>query len=286
MPAMQGSCLCGAVRFELDGPFNAMLNCHCSMCRKEHGSLFVTGVTAPASGFRWLSGEDKIAIYRSSERVARPFCAVCGSALPIVSDTMGPAIVPAGLLDGDPGIRPQGHLFAGSKAPWYTITDDLPQYDEYPPEFNAPPGLDRPKPAHKDGVIQGSCLCGDVAYEITGAPSRVMNCHCSRCRHSRGSAHATNLFVSPDHFHWVRGEDKVRRFKVPEAQRFGVPFCARCGGKVPHAIPEATIVLVPEGSLDDAPGMDPMAHIFVASKAPWFEITDDIPQFEEYPTRS
>jgi len=282
----QGSCLCGAVRFEVDGPFNAMLTCHCSMCRKEHGSLFATFVAAPGEGFRWVSGGDKIETYASSERGTRPFCNICGSTLPMVAPDKSVAIIPAGLLEGDPGIRLQGHMFVGSKAPWYQITDSAPQYDEYPPEFDGPPGIDRPKPAHKDGIMQGSCLCGDVAFEVTGAPSRVMNCHCSRCRHSRAAAHATNVFVKPEQFRWVRGENKIRRYKVPDAQRFSVAFCTHCGGKVPLDYPEFGVVMVPAGTLDDSPGMEPMAHIFVGSKAPWFEITDALPQFDEYPPRT
>ena len=281
-----GTCLCGAVRYEIDGPFHTMLHCHCSICRKNHGALFVTFVSAPLAGFRWLAGEDNITRYPSSDQFDRPFCKTCGSAVPMPSPALGLVFAPAGTLEGDPGIRPQGHIFVGSKASWYEITDALPQYAEYPPSFTmvrAVPGPARPTP--KDGVVQGSCLCGDVAYEVTGAPSRAMNCHCGRCRHSRGSAHATNLFVSPDHFRWVRGEGKVRQYKVPEAQRFGVSFCARCGSKAPHLIPEAPIVLIPEGSLDDPPDLDPLAHIFVGSKAPWFEIADGLPQYEEYPPR-
>jgi hypothetical protein len=259
------------------------MNCHCSMCRKEHGSAFVAFATAPADGFRWLSGEDKIVRYQASERATRCFCGICGSALPMVGTQMPIAVIPAALLEGDLGARIGGHLFARSKAPWYEITDGQPQYDEFPPEFNAPPGVERPRPAHKDGITQGSCLCGDVAFEITGTPIRMMNCHCSRCRHSRGAPHATNLFVNIAQFHWVRGEDKSKSYKVPDAQRFSVSFCARCGSKVPHVLAGVEWVLVPAGSLDDAPGMAPQAHIFVGSKAPWFEITDEIPQFAEYP---
>ena len=283
----QGSCLCGAVRYDIPGPFKTMLSCHCSICRKHHGSMFATFVSAPLDGFRWLSGEDNITRYRSSYEFDRPFCSTCGSPVATPVPAMGLVFAPAGALEGDPGIRPQGHIFAGSRAPWYEITDALPQYDEYPESFtkvHAVPGPERPM--QKDGVVQGSCLCGDVAFEFTGQPSRVMNCHCSRCRHSRGAAHATNVFLNADQFRWLRGKDKSRLYRPPDAERFAVSFCTRCGGKTPMVSETANFGMIPAGSLDDAPGMEPMAHIFAGSKAPWFEITDGRPQFEEYPTES
>ncbi len=282
-----GACLCGAVRYEIDGPFRTMQHCHCSICRKHHGTLFATFVSAPLDGFRWLSGEDNITRYATSEQFDRPFCNTCGSAVAMPAPALGLVFAPAGTLDGDPGIRPQGHIFVGSKASWYEITDDLPQYAEYPESFTKVHAVPGPaKPAPKDGVIQGSCLCGDIAYEVTGAPSRVMNCHCARCRHGRAAAHATNVFVSSDLFRWTRGAEHVCRYKVPEAERFAVSFCPRCGGEVPYDFPSLGMVNIPAGSLDDPPGLEPMAHIFVGSKAPWFEITDGLPQYQEYPPRT
>ena len=69
----RGSCLCGAVQFEA-GPFDAMLHCHCSMCRKHHGAMFATFLAGKADGFRWIAGEDQLATYRSSANGLRPFC--------------------------------------------------------------------------------------------------------------------------------------------------------------------------------------------------------------------
>src|ERR1039457_5236775 len=76
----KGRCLCGALSYELDGPFSAMIHCHCSMCRKHHGTGFATFVVAPIAGLRWTSGEDRLARYRSSPNGVRTFCSVCGSA--------------------------------------------------------------------------------------------------------------------------------------------------------------------------------------------------------------
>ncbi len=125
-----GGCLCGAITWSVDGPFESMLDCHCSMCRKHHGSLFATFVAAPDAGFRWRSGEDGIVRYPSSDQGARPFCATCGSPVPTVAKGAGLAICLAGSLDGDPVARPQGHIYVDDKAPWFEILDDLPQFPQ------------------------------------------------------------------------------------------------------------------------------------------------------------
>jgi hypothetical protein len=131
-------------------------------------------------------------------------------------------------------------------------------------------------------VVRGSCLCGGAAYEIEGGLVRFRNCHCSRCRKARSAAYASNLFVEPNSFRWTRGEDLLESYKVPEAKRFMSVFCQVCGSNLPRVgLPE--YVVIPAGSLDDDPGMKPEMHIFVGSKAGWHEITDGLPQHEEYP---
>jgi len=279
-----GSCLCGAVRYELDGPYAFMSHCHCSMCRKHHGSPFATFVAGPIAGFRFTAGEDRVASYASSAQSKRSFCSMCGSVTPIVAAEMGLAFAPAGNLEGELGIRPQNHIFVGSKAPWYTITDSVPQHEKFPPPFEAP-GIARPEVLPKPGVAQGSCLCGDVAYEYAGTPVLMQNCHCSRCRRSRGAAHATNAFVRAGQFRWVLGADKTTRFDLPEAKYFGTTFCTRCGSLAPHKVAGTENYLIPAGSLDTDPGARPAGHVFVSNKAAWFEITDDLPQHAELPPR-
>ncbi len=278
-----GDCLCGALRYEVDGPFNLMMNCHCSMCRKHHGSAFATFVGAPMSGFRWTCGATDVQTYASSEHGQRYFCGTCGSVAPTLAPQMELAVLPAGNLQGTLGIKPQAHMFVGSKASWYTISDSLPRYEEYPPEFGAT-AVERPQPPSKSGTVQGSCLCGDVAYEIEGAPQRMMNCYCSRCRRARSAAHATNLFYPLEQFLWVRGASQVADFKLPEARYFATAFCTRCGGELPRVSKERGIVVVPAGSLDEHPGIGATAHICVASKADWVDITDTAaPQFAQMP---
>lgn len=280
----EGRCLCGALRYQVDGPFVDMLHCHCSMCRKHHGTPFATWAAAPASGFRWVGDTSALASYQSSAQGHREFCRICGSVAPMVLDDMGMVIVPAGNLEDDPGIRPTAHMFVGSKASWYTINDDLPQHAEYPPAFGMP-STPRSAVELKPGIAQGSCLCGEVAYEISTPPLRMFYCHCSRCRQGRSAAHCANVFYKAEGFRWTRGADQVQDYAVPGAQFFGTAFCRQCGSEVPRVSVERNFASVPAGSLDSDPGITANAHIFVDSKAPWFDITDDLPQFAEMPPR-
>jgi hypothetical protein len=279
-----GRCLCGALRYQVDGPFIDLVHCHCSMCRKHHGAPFATWAVAPASGFRWTSDTSTLASYRSSEKGHRDFCRTCGSVAPMLDEASGLVIAPAGNLEGDLGIRPTKHMFVASKAPWYAITDDLPQHDEFPPEFGMA-ATPRAPVAVQAGVAQGSCLCGDVAYEIDGAPLRMYYCHCSRCRLGRSAAHCANVFYKAEGFRWTRGAGQVQEYALPGAQFFGTAFCRRCGAGVPRVAVERNVATVPAGSLDSDPGIAPNGHIFVDSKAAWFEITGDLAQFAEMPPR-
>ena len=130
--AIRGSCLCGPVNYEITGSFKVMGNCHCSICRKSHGTAFVTWGIINSHQFRWISGVEFIQGYESFPRRQRCFCKKCGS--PLVSNHFGMVSeVVVGTVDGDPGARPSEHIFVGSKAPWYEIADALPKFEEWPP---------------------------------------------------------------------------------------------------------------------------------------------------------
>ena len=279
MPLIHGSCLCGDLAWEAHGDFELMSHCHCSRCRKAHGAGFATYVGTNAESFRWTKGRDRARAYESSPGLHRRFCPRCGSVLPGEPNN-GRVFLPAGNLDEDPGVRPLAHLFAASKAPWLEIADELPRFDAWPPDFDGPalPPLDRER---QPGHVRGSCLCGEVRFEFEGTPLRVRHCHCGRCRKARSAAHATNVFVEPERFRWLAGEDAIDFFHVPGAERFRNVFCRTCGGLTPRM--GLRYVVIPAGSLDDEPGGPIDSHIFVAWKAPGFEIGDDLPQHDEYP---
>ncbi len=279
---VNGSCLCGTVSYEVSGPFNAMMSCHCSMCRKHHGSAFATYVSAPIDSFRWISGEDALLSYQSSAKGQRSSCRTCGSVVPLMLTSHGLALLPAGPLEGELGLTPQAHMFVASKAPWYTITDELPRHDEYPPEYGTP-ALQRPKVQARAGITAGSCLCGDIAFEVADPPLFMQSCHCSRCRRARGAAHGTNIFYKANQFLWKRGEGLVSDYKLPEAKFYAVSFCSQCGSALPRVSRERDIAVIPAGSLHTDPPMRPQRNIFTAHKAPWFAITDSLPRFAEGP---
>jgi hypothetical protein len=276
---MHASCLCGDVAWDVDGPLQSLSHCHCSRCRKAHGVAFASYAMAPAAGFR-LKGGDRVARWESSPGFERRFCSRCGSAVPV--EPGGDLVfLPAGSFDGDPGLRPMLHIFAASKAPWYEIPDALPRFDAYPPGIDATVLPDRPAGPVRAGVTRGSCNCCAVAFEYEGDPILCRNCHCGRCRKARAAAHASNLGVRLGQLRFTRGEDRVALYKVPEARFFAQAFCTVCGGKAPRLDPSRDLAVVPMGALDDDPGVRPREHIFVASKAPWFEIADALPQHAE-----
>ena len=96
---IQGQCLCGTVRYEVDGPLDSMTHCHCSMCRKHHGAPFATYVSAPLAGFRWVAGQDAVEKYTTETGGVRSFCSTCGSVTPILMEGHGIVLIPAGNLD-------------------------------------------------------------------------------------------------------------------------------------------------------------------------------------------
>jgi hypothetical protein len=281
-----GSCLCGSVQYEVSGPFDMMAHCHCSMCRKHHGAMFSTFVAAPLAGFRYSADEELIRVFQSSEQGRRPFCSRCGSVSPTVMKDMDLVLLPAGNLQDVPGARPQMHMFAASRASWFPITDALPQHAGFPPQFGGGDGIARTVPPALPGITRGSCLCSAVAWEFTGQPERVQNCHCTRCRRARSAAFGTNAFYRKDQLSWTRGPDQVVNYALPDARRFGQAFCGQCGGKLPRVVESTGYVVAPCGSLDDAPGLSPAGNVFATSKAGWYEITDGLPQWEAYPARS
>ncbi len=129
-----------------------------------------------------------------------------------------------------------------------------------------------------NAILTGSCLCGAVRYELTQPPIWSHHCHCSRCRKATGAGFASNLFFPIEAFRFSDGEDHLRSFKPPDAERFTHAFCNVCGSTLPFINKARGRVVVPMGSLDDDPDFGPRAHIFVESKAPWVAITDTLPR--------
>src|SRR2546421_872463 len=253
-----------------------MSHCHCSRCRKAHGAAFATTVAAPASALALRGGEEVVRWRPPGGGGDRCFCRRCGSVVPSSSGDL--VFAPAGNFDDDPGVRPGMHMFVASRAPWYEICDGLPRFDAYPPEIDAPSLPERP-PLDPPGRPRGSCLCGAVTYVLDGAPLKRRYCHCTRCRKARSAAHAANMTTAFDGVRFTRGEDELARYKVPDARFFTNVFCQHCGSPMPRRDADRQISVVPMGSLDDDPGARATGHIFVAFKAPWYDIADELPQY-------
>lgn len=129
----KGRCLCGTIRFEVVGAFDGFVLCHCSYCRKDTGSSHAANLFSTAAKLRWLSGERQIAVYRlPNTRHVKSFCLVCGSALPNVQMNGTLLVVPAGSLDTDILLRPQGHIFMDSRANWDELLENLPRFGTLP----------------------------------------------------------------------------------------------------------------------------------------------------------
>jgi hypothetical protein len=129
----------------------------------------------------------------------------------------------------------------------------------------------------------GSCLCGDVRFEIEGEFERFYLCHCEYCRKDTGSAHAANLFSSTATLRWLSGRDNVRQFNLP-ATRHSKCFCGTCGSALPIMRTSGELLVVPAGSLNSQVGIKPNAHIFVSSRAGWDDSLESIPTADRFPS--
>jgi hypothetical protein len=128
--ALSGKCLCGAVRFTVADAFVYAANCHCSNCRRATGSAFKPFAGIERDKLHVTSGDDNLMIF-GDENAHDTRCKVCGSFLYSVVRAGTFVHVAMGTIIDEPTIRPTAHIFVGSKAPWFTITDDLPQHEEH-----------------------------------------------------------------------------------------------------------------------------------------------------------
>jgi hypothetical protein len=140
---------------------------------------------------------------------------------------------------------------------------------------------DEPVDGSGDGSIGGSCLCGAVAYRVRPRFQELHYCHCANCRKGHGAAHAAYAAIAHGDFELTRGADRVRRYRSsPPCER---GFCGTCGSNLTYtheAVPG--LMWIALGTLDGDPGQRPQAHIFVRSRAPWHDITDQLPQHEDH----
>lgn len=128
----------------------------------------------------------------------------------------------------------------------------------------------------------GSCLCGNIQYEIDGEFDKFFLCHCKSCRKDTGSAHAANLFSSTAKLKWLKGENEVREFNYQNSGHIKA-FCPNCGSALPNKQMNGTLVVVPAGSLDTDIDITPSGHIYLKEKAVWDHDLELAPKYEELP---
>ncbi|MFP8870033.1 MAG: GFA family protein [Myxococcota bacterium] len=127
-------------------------------------------------------------------------------------------------------------------------------------------------------MTKGSCLCGEVQFEIGDNTTDIGMCHCSKCRKVSGTASNATLMVSSDGLRWISGEDSL--LKYANADGWGAWRCAVCGSPTPRLHGGGGAYWVPVGLLDGDPGVEVAGHIFVGSKAAWDELHGKKPQYE------
>jgi hypothetical protein len=141
-----------------------------------------------------------------------------------------------------------------------------------------PGAMNASTPTAVTKLLTGKCLCGAVAYAVQDAFAYALNCHCSNCRRATGSAFKSFAGIERHKLSITRGADNLLIFG---GELMHDVHCNACGSYLYSIVREGAFVHVTLGTLVDAPSIRPTAHIFVGSKAPWFTITDDLPQYDE-----
>lgn len=129
--SIKGSCLCGSVKFEIDGEFDNFFLCHCSYCRKDTGSAHASNLFSNNAKLKWNLGQELVKNFNlPSTRHIKSFCSGCGSAMPFEASNL--VVVPAGSLDDQVSIKPTAHVFMASKANWDQDLEEVHSFDAFP----------------------------------------------------------------------------------------------------------------------------------------------------------
>lgn len=253
---MQGSCLCGAVTFEVDPPLRDVVACHCTSCRKQSGHYWAAS-SAPKAQFR-LTRDEGLEWFSTSSKARRGFCRNCGSFLlwdPADEERISFA---AGALDGPTGLHIASHIYKDEAG------------DYYSPE--GPP----PAPGMAPDRLHASCLCGANRFSMPGPAGAVGACHCTQCR--KFSGHYTASFDADEAgVEWQA--QLLDEYPLPGGARQA--HCRTCGCRLYFRRKDGAFS-VEAGIIDGPTGGRLESHIFVAWKGDYYTIDDGLPQFQEY----
>lgn len=127
---IEGSCLCGRIRYQVDAPEGPIIHCHCRTCRKAHSAAFSTLMPVPRTSFRWLEGENSIASFESSPGKTRHFCSHCGSQLIAERPDQPVILLRLGCVDSPLEGRPRANIWRSDAADWFDPADTVPSFPE------------------------------------------------------------------------------------------------------------------------------------------------------------
>lgn len=249
-----GSCLCGAVTFTATGPLRDVIGCHCTQCRKTSGHYWAA-TSVPLDRFA-LTHDAGLTWFRASPLAERGFCAGCGASLFWKPDAEDRVAIAAGAFDHDPPFRLSQHIF----------TEDAGDY--YAPE-GPPPRRVPPAPV----LLDCSCLCGRVAFQVPGPVAAVTACHCRQCR--KLSGHYSASFDADESTLVWQARTGLAEYETPGKGRRG--FCNGCGSSLYFRAGDGALS-VEAGAVGGATGGRLSDHIFTAFKGAYYSIGDGLPQ--------
>ncbi|MDR0809322.1 MAG: GFA family protein [Gemmobacter sp.] len=249
---MRGSCLCGAVAFEVTQPLRDVVACHCAQCRKQSGHYWAA-TSAPHAQFR-LTREEGLVWYRASPAARRGHCGRCGAMLFWQREGEARISFSPGALEGITGLHIARHILAEEGGDYY-------------PESTA----EHPPPGDR---LRGSCLCGGCAFNLPAPAGGIIACHCTQCR--RLSGHFSASFdLDEAELVWER-RDTLAEYGTPACGMRG--FCSACGASLWFRATGGAFS-VEAGAIDGATGGKLVRHIFTANKGDYYDLEDGLPQF-------
>jgi hypothetical protein len=130
--------------------------------------------------------------------------------------------------------------------------------------------------------LTGECLCGNVRFSVTDSFKAFYQCHCKQCQQLTGSAFASNIFTDPDNIEWLSGQATITNYEHP-SREFSKSFCTTCGSALPFINKTKTSLIVPAGSLNDLPEIQPQANIFTSEEACWLKSGLQAENFSGFP---
>ncbi len=255
---MRGTCECGSVEFESDGPWGDVTVCHCSQCRKTSGHIWAS-TSVPEKSLKIQNDEDLV-WYESSSIARRGYCKSCGSSLFFQANGEDTISIGAGTLEIPTGLKIAKEIFEDDKGDYYQSATRPSQTAE----FQAP--------------VKGSCECGCVTLEVVKEPIAAMICHCDQCRQSSGHIWA-GVQVTQDGYK-LQTSETLQWYQSTDVVKKG--FCNACGSTIFWWLDGREAPSISAGILDNPTGVTIGKHVFVAEKGDYYTIDDGLPQAQRF----